>query len=192
MVDNSGTSALPIVGIWLESELRAANVGPLVSRGNVMSEKPELAESFHRIVVGVDGSETSRAALMWAIEEAARRHSSVDAVTAWTIPVVFDALGGVYPLPSYFDKEEAEARAMLAEEVISAKKARPDLSAATIREHVTCGQASDVLLAASKGAELLVVGSRGRGGLSALLLGSVSHQVAHHSNCPLVIIPHER
>ena len=142
-----------------------------------------------RIVVGVDGSDGSRTALEWAMDEAALRGVDLDAVAAWSLPVISDGFGGVYPLPEQYNQAEADAKALVEAEIEAVRSRQPGV---TVNAVVLSGQASDALLAASKDADLLVVGSRGRGGFAALLLGSVSQQLAHHAHCPLVIIPHER
>lgn len=141
---------------------------------------------MERIVVGIDGSEGAATALAWAVEEAARRGATVEAVHAWSVPFVEP-----YPYAaSAFEPEvfEAAARTVLDEAV-----AGVDNDAGVPIEKVPrCGTPALVLIDAAKGAELLVVGSRGRGGFSGLLLGSVSQQVSHHASCPVVIVPDHR
>lgn len=136
---------------------------------------------MERIVVGVDGSEAARGALVWAIDEARRRNAVVEAIHAWHQPFVsgYAELGEV-DLGDY----ATEAEAML-----SAAVATVDTTGVTVERKVMAGGPSQVLVEQAKGAALLVVGSRGRGGFSGLLLGSVSQQVAHHAPCPVVIIP---
>lgn len=138
-----------------------------------------------RIVVGVDGSSGGRAALRWALEEAERRHATVDVVLAWHLPYTFGGPAMTVP----FDP---------AEEASNAKQQLDHLVAAAVgREHrdlevnqiVAQGAAARVLLDVAKGADLLVVGSRGRGGFTGLLLGSVSQQCVHHAPCPVVVVP---
>jgi nucleotide-binding universal stress UspA family protein len=137
-----------------------------------------------RIVVGVDGSSGSEAALRWAIDEAGRRGAYVEAVHVW-----HPAYVGGYPYTTAaFDPGELEASAKaILDEAIAA------LGAVEIRVDpvVECGSAASALVERAKGADLLVVGSRGRGGFAGLLLGSVSQQVAHHAPCPVVIVPAE-
>jgi len=138
-----------------------------------------------RIVVGVDGSAVSVAALSWALDEAERRHASVEAVHAWRYPYMGDLPGmSLVALP--LEEVERAARAVLDGAIEDAGAAGGKVP---IEASIVQGDASRVLLDASKGADLLVVGSRGLGGFSGLLLGSVSQQCAHHASCPLVIVP---
>jgi nucleotide-binding universal stress UspA family protein len=142
-----------------------------------------------RIVVGVDGSESGARALRWAVAEAARRGWSLDAVHAWREPFL---------TASPFVVADAEADAL----VEAARMALDDaIAAANIDEGATGvdvgrvlarGGAAAALLDASEGADLLVVGSRGRGGFARVLLGSVSHQVVHHAACAVVVVPAPR
>ena len=135
------------------------------------------------IVVGVDGSGTSKRALGWAIEEARLRNCSVRAVHAWQYPVS-DAWAGV-PVDIYREVEESERR--LLDEVVTEVAGE---GAARVEQVVILGTAALALVDASRDAELLVVGSRGLGGFRGLLLGSVGQQCVHHATCPVVVIPH--
>lgn len=135
------------------------------------------------VVVGVDGSSGSRQALRFAVEEARLRGARLRAVTAWHIPPL--AYSGGYVPP--FDPKEFEQSATAIGE-----KALAEVETDTVGldvEHVAAqGQAAQVLLDEAEGAELLVVGSRGHGGFTGLLLGSVGQQCAHHARCPVVIV----
>ena len=140
---------------------------------------------MNAIVVGVDGSPGSVDALKFALEEARVRSAAVKAVAAWHIPP--GAYGNGFaatPIsPAMF---EANAKAGLEKALAQAGTASSGVAVeSTVRE----GQAADVLLEAARGAELLVVGSRGRGGFAGLLLGSVGQQCAHHAVCPVAIVP---
>ena len=138
---------------------------------------------MERIVVGVDGSETAREALKWAVDEARRRNAIVEAVYAWHQPfaVGYAELGELDNL-GHFEKE--------AQVALDASVDAVDASGiAPIERRLLPGGAASVLVEEAKGASMLVVGSRGRGGFSGLLLGSVSQQAAHHASCPVVIIP---
>lgn len=138
-----------------------------------------------RIVVGVDGSAPAEAALRWALAEARLRGAVCEVVHAWTYPVVADIAGMAAAGVAWPDLE-AEARRLL-DEVI--EQVRPESEGVTIEARVVEGTAAGVLIDAARDADLLVVGSRGRGGFVGLLLGSVSQQVAHHAPCPIVIVP---
>ncbi len=140
------------------------------------------------IVVGVDGSEESKRALRWALEEAALRQATVRAVHAWTPPFVPGALGFVALPETDLDAVREGAFGLLdaaVDEVVGS-------SGAEVIRAAVQGAPAKTLLDAAREADLLVVGTRGHGGFAELLLGSVSQQCAHHATCPVVIIPHER
>ena len=136
---------------------------------------------MERIVVGVDGSEAAHQAMVWAVDEARRRNAVVEAVEAWHQPFVSGyAYMGETDMGDYMTEAEKELESAIA---------TIDTTGVTVEHKVIAGGASQVLVEQAKGASLVVVGSRGRGGFSGLLLGSVSQQVAHHAPCPVVIIP---
>lgn len=139
----------------------------------------------HRIVVGIDGSQPSQEALVWAVRKAEPTGASIDAVIAWHNPVV---IGGMPVAPiavleeSDFGRFAATTLKNSIRAVVSAD------SPVSIRPVVRQGNAAQVLLDAAGGADLLVVGSRGYGGFAEPLLGSVSQHCVHHAPCPVVII----
>jgi nucleotide-binding universal stress UspA family protein len=137
---------------------------------------------MERIVVGVDGSDASRQALRWALDEARRRSATVEAVHAWHQPGVMS-----YGYLDQIDLEPFEDDAHKVLDTAVDSVAVPGDPA--IDRRLIPGGAASVLVEEAKGADLLVVGSRGRGGFTGLMLGSVSQQVAHHAPCPVVIIP---
>jgi nucleotide-binding universal stress UspA family protein len=139
------------------------------------------------IVVGVDGSPGSVAALRFAIEEAQRRRAEIRAVNAWHIPAA--AYGsGIAPAPiSLSDFEQLGTTALDS----ALKEVAASVNGVKITPVVREGQATEVLIDEAKDADLLVVGSRGLGGFRGLLLGSVSQQCTQHAPCPVVVIPHE-
>lgn len=136
-----------------------------------------------RVVVGIDGSEASRSALQWAVEEARARRAALEVVHAWSTPFVAG-----YPYVSAFDPDQFEAGARAAIET-----ALEDIDtrglAGPIERLTPLGRPAPVLIDASKGADLVVVGARGLGAFSGMLLGSVSHQLAQHAACPVIIVP---
>jgi nucleotide-binding universal stress UspA family protein len=138
-----------------------------------------------RIVVGVDGSENSLLALRWALEEADLRGAPLEAVIAWQLPYVGDVGFGLVPGVSTSTLEES-ARETL--EKALAAVCPEDQVRARIERTVVAANAAAALLDAAKGADLLVVGSRGHGGFRGLLLGSVSTQCVHHAPCPVVVL----
>lgn len=138
-------------------------------------------EQSGTIVVGVDGSEASNAALEWAAGQADLSGSGLEAVTAWQWP---QSYGYPMPIPSDFDPA-AEAAKVLDSAVGEARAAHRDLD---IRTSVLEGHSGRVLVEAAKGAALLVVGSRGHGELGGVLLGSVSYYCVTHAHCPVVVL----
>jgi nucleotide-binding universal stress UspA family protein len=147
-----------------------------------------------RIVVGVDGSQASTDALSWALAEARLRGDAVIAIHAWTPP--YPAATLAYPtsaavpggLVTPVDDTMADAMRKGAEEVLARTVSEAAADDVTIEQHLVEGPAASALIEAAKGAELVVVGSRGHGGFTGLLLGSVSQQVANHAPCPVVIV----
>lgn len=131
-----------------------------------------------RVVVGIDGSECSKAALRWAVDYAARNELSLVLVTAWHWPMSY----GVPVAYDGFDPEE-DAR-----KVVEAAKADASLSVDQVRTVIAQGQPGDVLVDAAQGAKLLVIGTRGHGGLAGALLGSTSSYCVHHAVCPVTVV----
>ncbi|GIH78263.1 universal stress protein [Planobispora longispora] len=134
------------------------------------------------VVVGVDGSPAGADALAFAFAEAAARGAELRAVHAWSGPVIEGAPG---VLTAEGEREGGEQR-VLAEALAGWGERYPDVKVAA---QAVNGHPVDVLKEASAGAGLLVVGSHGRGDLTGLLLGSVSHSLLHHAHCPLVVVP---
>ena len=135
------------------------------------------------IVVGVDGSEHSKAALRWALEEARLRGAALRVVHAWW---AYPALVPGTPIVSAdWDALREEAQEFARRFVADTIGEPEDVEISAVAPH---GTAAPVLVEAAKDAELLVVGSRGHGGFAGLLLGSVSQQCAHHARCPLVVV----
>jgi nucleotide-binding universal stress UspA family protein len=135
-----------------------------------------------RIVVGIDGSDSAADALRWAIEQARLTGATIEAVYAWDPGAV--ASLGVPPLVDWQPLREA-AEARPAEIVRDVAGGKPDVRILT---KTVMGNAAQVLVDRSAHADLLVVGSRGLGGLKGMLLGSVGHHCAAHSHCPVVIV----
>ena len=150
-----------------------------------MSEQQQ--GSTCRYVVGVDGSAASIEALRWAVDEA-RAHGGGDirAVLVWSLPYVGLATGMApepYGMPeTQLIEQEAQQR------LASSIEALGDTSPAVLRGELLEGQPAGVLRELSHEADLVVVGSRGHGGFSALMLGSVSAQVVRHAHCSVVVI----
>ena len=138
-----------------------------------------------RIVVGLDGSPSSRTALRWAVRQANLTNGTIDAVIAWEIPIVLQSynMGPIYVDQDGGFEEDAKktVEAVISEEVEPADSQR-------VRRLVINGHPAQVLLDVAAGADLLVVGSRGHGKFAEALLGSVSQNCAHHASCPVLIM----
>jgi nucleotide-binding universal stress UspA family protein len=132
----------------------------------------------YRIVVGVDGSPHSDEAVRWAIEVGEARNGEVTAVFAWQVPWL--------SFPGAFKKDELEqaAKEFIVETVSRIQKTPPIPLITLVAE----GDPAASLIEASKGANLLVVGTRGRSPWSGLLLGSVSQRCAAAASCPVVLV----
>lgn len=141
-----------------------------------------------KIVVGVDGSKGGAGALDFAAEEAMLRGARLVMVTAWHTPPL--VLAGVVAESGFYNevnREHREHAAAVSDEGLARAKAiAPTLEC---EQKVVEGQPAKVLLDESRDAFLLVLGSRGHGGFSGMLLGSVSQQVVLHAKCPVVVVP---
>jgi nucleotide-binding universal stress UspA family protein len=137
-----------------------------------------------KIVVGVDGSDASERALLWAIDEAARRGASVEAVHTWQVPAyVYEAFGAAHPTE---DWELDASRVMDA-----AMERLGDHPEARVEASIRQGRPADILLAEADDPDtaLMVVGTRRHGADAELILGSTSQACVHHSRCPVVVVP---
>jgi nucleotide-binding universal stress UspA family protein len=140
------------------------------------------------VIVGVDGSGHSQRALVWAMNEAAIRHAPL------TVLTVHEALRGYYSgvtvYPGDPDRtEEVRAAAQAETEKVLAGLGESRPGPVTVK--AVHGLPAEELINASKDADMLILGSRGAGGFSRLMMGSVAAQVAQHAHCPVVIIPPE-
>ena len=144
---------------------------------------------MNEIVVGVDGSEESRAALDWAVEEGRLRQAPVLAIHAWEVPLVPAPTGLVPPSVEVVGDltELREDAASLVE--IMVQEIAGDAADVEIRPLTVEDKPVRALLDAAErnDAQMIVVGSRGHGGFVSLLIGSTSDQVARHATCPVVI-----
>jgi nucleotide-binding universal stress UspA family protein len=138
------------------------------------------------IVVGVDGSKGGEAALEFAAAEAALRETGLRIVSAWDVPTAAYGGGFAPPIdPATWDALRVRAEEVADEAAAAVKKHHP---AVEVEARAVAGQAAVVLLEHASDAELIVVGRRGLGGFTRLLLGSVSQQVVHHATCPVVVV----
>ncbi len=133
-----------------------------------------------RIVVGIDGSPLSLDALAWAARQADLTGSSLEIVMTWQLPTSY---GWAVPVPDDFDPEE-DVRKALETAVAAVRAEHPDVSTDS---RVVSGHPAPILVEASKGADLLVVGSRGHGEFVGMLIGSVSEYCATNAHCPVLV-----
>ena len=140
----------------------------------------EVPTATRRIVVGVDGSEDSAKALDWAIAEATRFPACLELVTAWMFPM---ALGYVFAKTP--DEVRQQVQRIADTSVSHVAEVAPDV---VVRSTLREGEAGPTLVDLSTGADLLVVGSQGHGGIRELLLGSVGTYCSRHAHCPIVIV----
>lgn len=138
------------------------------------------------ITVGVDASEHSERALEWAMREGAARQEPVTAIAVHEV-ATNQWTGNPYVVPADRSDEDVVRRTVEEKVAKIAGKLGGD-TPAELRVEVVSGIAAQVLIDASQNASQLVVGSRGAGGFSRLLLGSVSSQVIHHAACPVTVV----
>ena len=133
-----------------------------------------------RIVVGVDGSPSSAAALRWAADQARLTGAEVHAVMTWEVPTNY-SWAPMVPSSDF----ASDCNAYLVQTV---KETLGDVDAPEVRCQALEGHPARRLVDAAEGADLLVVGSRGHGGFAGMLLGSVSQHVVGHAPCPVVVV----
>lgn len=134
------------------------------------------------VVVGTDGTDSSNLAVDWAAHEARRRHRPLRILHAFD----WDWHETRFPIGTdYIDIAREAAESVAAAAFDRARLIAPEVA---IESHTLIGHAAPRLMEAAHDAELLVVGSRGRGGFTGLLLGSVSQRVAMHAACPVVVV----
>lgn len=133
-----------------------------------------------RIVVGIDGSEVSAEALRWAVDHARTLKAEVHAVMAWNIPM------SIYLAPVYREEDYERDAERLMDKTLAEVAEHAD--GVSITKHMIGRSAGLALARAAEGAEMLVIGSHGRGFLAGMHLGSVANYCAHHAPCPVLLI----
>ena len=129
------------------------------------------------VVVGIDGSESSKHALRWAVRQAQLTGAELVALTAWHLPEMYGYVSRDY------DVDAANMLDRVLKEVLDPP---PEVR---VTPRVVEGRTASVLIDASKDADLLVLGTRGHGGFEGMLLGSVSQHCVNHAACPVVVVP---
>ena len=137
----------------------------------------EMPDAHGPVVVGVDGSSSSREALRWAARYAQLAGAELLALIAWHLPEIYAYTGRDY---------EEDSRKQLEALLLEVLGPEPVVQ---VTSRVVEGRAAGVLIEASQHAAVLVVGTRGRGGFEGMLLGSVSRHCVEHAACPVVVVP---
>jgi nucleotide-binding universal stress UspA family protein len=146
------------------------------------SEEPGLEAG--RVVVGIDGSALSVDATRLAFEEASLRHAGLTLLHVWNAPD-YDTAGIVMPDPFLLEEAHSDELRAMAETVAGLGEKYPDVK---VEQRLRQGRPAKVLADASRGAALVVVGSRGHGGFASLVLGSTSRSLLHHAECPVLVV----
>jgi nucleotide-binding universal stress UspA family protein len=140
-----------------------------------------------RVVVGIDGSAESRAALRFALEEAASRGTGLRVVSALLPPPYWPEAYGLSAPPT-INERKADLRDIARRMVDEVIAERPRLAAVPVELHEVEGRPAGVLVEQSRGADMLVIGHRGRGGVASAVLGSVGLQCVLHAQCPVTVV----
>ncbi|MFD3688341.1 universal stress protein [Nocardiopsis sp. NPDC058631] len=196
LLDEAGHEDVVVVGSRGHGWIRSAVPGSVCVRTSshapcpvvVVPDTGEPAPHRGRLVVGVDGSDVSRRALRFALGEALLTGSEVVVVNSWEMPLAADSASltaeAQSPHEGVFDRRSGELVAGLLAEEVDERTAHLDIRAVRVRAAPV-----KALLDAAADADLLVVGSRGLGGVRGLVMGSVSQGVIHRSGVPVAVLP---
>jgi nucleotide-binding universal stress UspA family protein len=197
LLERSEGAVLLVVGSRGRGAMRSALLGSVALHCATHASCPVVvvhpaapdAEPSARIVVGVDGSEGSRAALAAAVEEAARTGAEVEAVATYVESDYWTDLSTIVVPSVEAIRSDLEQRTQqLVDDVLARPPGRPDVPRPAVRTSVAEGPAGEVLIQRARTAAQLVVGSRGRGAFRGLLLGSVALHCAMHAPCPVMVV----
>ena len=139
-----------------------------------------MARGPQTVVAGIDGSEESARALRWAAEYVERVGGILHAVTIWHQPVQFG-----YRLPTPDTELEQRARESLDSTVDAVRRDFPEVD---VRSRLVRGQVVDEFVGLSKQADLLVLGNKGHGAFTGMMVGSVALKLVHHARCPVTVV----
>lgn len=192
LVEASAGATLTVVGTRGGGRIPEVLLGSVAlhvashGRSPVAVISPKAGEpTTGAVMLGVDGTGTSEAAIAYAFEEADRREATLDAVLVWD-DLALRGYGGTAEIGQLEDEEE---HAVLGEQLAGWREKYPDVP---VRQVILRGRPADALLQfgadSAAGPQLVVVGSRGRGGLSGLLLGSTSQSLICHAHWPVVVV----
>ena len=197
LLDRADGAALLVVGSRGRGAVRSALLGSVALHCATHARCPVVvvhsvapeARAFSRILVGVDGSEGSRAALAAAVEEAARTGAEVEAVATYVAADYWtDMATVVSPSTMEIRRNLQQHTQQLVDELLALPPGRTGAPVPTVRTAVVEGPAREVLIERARSADLLVVGSRGRGAFRGLLLGSVALHCAVRAPCPVMVV----
>ena len=197
LIEASATSLLTVIGRSGGGRIPEVVLGSVALHVAAHGRSPVAVVAAHTpapsngpVVLGVNGSAVSEDAVAYAFDEASRRHAKLDAVLAWDDLAMHGLGGGKRSMAAMEDDEE---HVVLAEQLAGWRDKFPDVE---VNQIVVRGKPADAILryaqglAAGSGPQLIVVGSRGRGGLTGLLLGSTSQRLICHSTWPVVVVRH--
>lgn len=170
-----------VVGSTAVATLAHAESPVVVVRGRTTDGRPPTDGP---IVVGVDGSENSEAATAVAFEEASVRGATLIAVHVWSDVSVQPVLGAA-PEDPHWSRIQTEEEAVLSERIAGYRSRYPDVA---VERVVARDRPVRVLSGYAEDAQLIVVGRRGRGGLTGMLLGSTSNALVHTADCPVMVV----
>ncbi|MEV0716016.1 universal stress protein [Asanoa sp. NPDC050611] len=187
LLDASANAAMLVVGSRGRGGVRSLLLGSVSWQVATRADSPVAVvrggERTGQVVVGCDGSDASRIAVETAFDLASEHHAPLLAVRAYYPPS--PALGfGYQPLVYALDDRDQTMTADLADELDPWRQRHPEVDARVVVAH---GGAADALVAHSRTARVVVIGSRGRGPVTSTLLGSVCPQLLHHAHCPVVV-----
>ena len=195
LVDRSRDADLLVVGSRGRGAVRSALLGSVALHCATHAHCPVVVvhpadvgrPQRLRVVVGVDGSDRSRAALVAAVDEAGRRGADVVAVAAYDVADWRDLPTVVLPSVEEIRADVLRGAEEMVREVLE-RSGHPGVPTPHVRIEVMRGAAADLLVEVAGEADLLVVGSRGRGALRGLLLGSVALHCVLHATCPVMVV----